>query len=421
MAGMRWSIRRRETALFYGWYITLAGSLNNFVISAITFWGFGVFVQPLRDEFGWSSAIIAAGYSIRSFQQGFLAPFVGILIDRVGPRKMVFLGSVLFALGFVLFAVMHSIAMYFAASLLIALGQSVGAFTAFNAVVMRWFTLKRGRALGLLNAGNGAGYFLVPGLAFIVTTAGWREALLVCAAVSLAVGVGTGLVIRDDPSELGLASDGVASPRRTDGSRSPLVPLTGATVGEALHSRAFYQIAIALAFSGGVVNAWTVHSIPHLENVGFSLGAATVVGVGYAAFQVVFRPACGLLGDRIGRRNLFVVGFLLMSVGLVVFSLITPERLWLLPVYYLTFAFGQATWVVLQAAIIADYFGPRRFATLSGLANFMQMPAGVTAPIIAGWAFDRTGTYTPVLMIFAVAPLIAALSLFLAPRPTRVD
>ena len=65
---------------FYGWYITGAGAMNNFVLSAITFWGFGVFVHPLREEFGWSSALVAAGFSIRSFQQGFLAPFVGVLM-----------------------------------------------------------------------------------------------------------------------------------------------------------------------------------------------------------------------------------------------------------------------------------------------------------------------------------------------------
>jgi sugar phosphate permease len=410
----------RGSRAFYGWYVTGAGAMNNFVLSAITFWGFGVFVHPLREEFGWSSAVVAAGFSIRSFQQGFLAPFVGILIDRFGPRRMVFVGTVLFAAGFLLFAVMNSIATYFAASLIIALGQSVGSFTAFTTVLMRWFVRKRGRAMGLLNAGNGAGYFLVPGLAYVVTRFGWREALVVCAVVALVFGFGSGMVMRDHPAEMGLEPDGDATERDADGIAVAAPPLTGATVREALHTRSFYLISIALALSGGAVNAWTVHTIPHLQNVGFSLTAATTVGVGYAACQLLFRPSGGVLGDRIGRKRLFVGGFVVMGIGLGVFAFITPDRVWLLPLYYLTFAFGQAIWVVLQAATIADYFGAKRFATIVGLANLMQMPFGVGVPILVGWAFDRSGTYTPAFLALAAAPLVSALCIAVAPRPTRV-
>ncbi|MBX7110270.1 MAG: MFS transporter [Dehalococcoidia bacterium] len=408
--------------MFYGWYITFGGALNNFLLSAISVWGFGVFIRPLRDEFGWSSAVIAAGFSIRSFQQGFLAPFVGIVIDRLGPRAMVFAGTIVLAAGFLLFAVTQSIPMYFAASLLIALGQSIGSFTAFTAVLMRWFSVKRGRAIGVLNAGNGAGYFLVPGIAFIVSAAGWRPALVVCAALILLIGLPIAFIVRDDPADLGLNVDGVASDAslgEVDGQNRDRKELTGATVAEALHMRAFYLLAFAQAIGGGAVNVWLVHAIPHLENVGFSLGAATAIGVGFAICQIAFRPLGGVLGDRIGRRRLFGVGFVFVGLGMVVFSLLTSDRLWLLPLYYATFAVGQAAWVVLQAATIADYFGPRRFATISGLANLMQMPVGVVAPIIAGWAFDRSGTYTPVFLVFAVGPLLSALCVALAPAPTR--
>src|SRR5207247_10726495 len=132
--------------------------------------------------------------------------------------------------------------------------------------------------------------------------------------------------------------------------------------GEALHDRAFYQLAFAQAVGGGAVNAWVVHTIPHLQNVGFSLGAATTLGVGFAACQIAFRPAGGVLGDRMGRRRLFIAGLCFVAAGLVVFSQLRPDRLWLLPIYYLTFAFGQAVWVVLQAATVAAYFATRPLA-----------------------------------------------------------
>ena len=404
---------------FYGWYITGAGAMNNFVLSAITFWGFGVFVQPLREEFGWSSALVAAGFSIRSFQQGFLAPFVGVLIDRFGPRKMVFVGTVFFAAGFFMFAMMNSIWTYFLASMLIALGASIGSFTSFTSVLMRWFVRKRGRAMGMLNSGNGAGYFLVPLIAYAVTHYGWRQALVMCGVTALIFGFGSGFMIRDHPSELGLRADGDETDEPVIAG-APAAPLTGASVREALHSRAFYMLAIALASSGGAVTAWTVHTIPHLQNSGFSLNASTYIGVGYAAAQLLFRPTAGVLGDRFGRRPMFIAGFAFLSVGLVVFAFLTPERLWLLPIYYMTFAFGQALWVVMQAATVADYFGAKRFATINGLANLAQMPVGVLMPILVGYVFDRTGTYNIAFSAIAIGPVISATCLALAPKPSRV-
>jgi MFS family permease len=405
-------------SVFYGWRLTAGGTLNNFLLSAVTFWGFGLFVRPLHEEFGWSTALIAAGFSVRSFQQGFLAPFLGTFIDRVGPRAVIVAGTLLLAAGLALFAEMHSVTMYFVSSILIALGSS-GPFSGFTAVVMRWFVTRRGRAMGILNAGNGAGYVLVPGLAFLVTSMGWRHALLVCAALVLVVGLPVGLAVRDDPAALGLRPDGATEPQSATASGDASWNATGATVREALHTRAFYLISFALAMSGGVVNAWTVHTIPHLQHVGFSLGTTTLIGVGYAGCQVCLRPATGVLGDRIGRRNLFVAGFVFLAVGMVVFAYLTPDRVWLLPLYYGTFAVGQAVWVVLQAATVADYFGPRNFATIFGLTNLAQMPLGVAAPIAAGWAFDHTGTYVPVFILLGIGVAFAAIAMLAAKPPAR--
>lgn len=68
-------LRSSSEHRFYGWNIVAAGAVNNFLTAGLAVWGFGVYVSPLREEFGWSTAAIAAGFSIRSFQQGFLAPW----------------------------------------------------------------------------------------------------------------------------------------------------------------------------------------------------------------------------------------------------------------------------------------------------------------------------------------------------------
>src|SRR5437870_283326 len=89
--------------IFYGWYIVLAGALNNFFVIGITVFGFGVFYEPMRAELGWSMTAIMAGVSVRSFQNGFLAPIAGTLVDRFGPRTMALIGITVLTSGLLLY------------------------------------------------------------------------------------------------------------------------------------------------------------------------------------------------------------------------------------------------------------------------------------------------------------------------------
>ncbi|MCX6023301.1 MAG: MFS transporter [Chloroflexi bacterium] len=163
MSGAAEALSRLRTGeIFYGWYIVAAGALSSAVVLGVTTYGIGTFYEPMRRELGWSMAVLAAGVSVRTFETGFLSPFTGFLVDRLGPRNMAITGTLILCAGLVLLAQVHDVWLYYAASLLIALGQSLGAFTAFSAAIMRWFQKKRGRALGFMTFGNGMGYLSVP-------------------------------------------------------------------------------------------------------------------------------------------------------------------------------------------------------------------------------------------------------------------
>jgi MFS family permease len=414
-------IRVLPEHLFYGWYITLAGTFSNFISAGIAVWSFGFFIEPLKEEMGWSTAAIALGFSIRSFEQGLFAPLAGVLVDRLGPRRMAIIGVLIFATGLVIFSQAQTLWMYYTASVVMAVGQSVGSFMPYSAVLMRWFQRKRGKAMGILNAGNGSGYFLVPGIVFLIGAVGWRETLLVAAVVVLLVSLPLAVtVVKDHPAMKNEYPDGI--PPEDGGAASALgATLPGMTVHEAVRTPTFYLLALAAAGNGATIIGWIVHTTPHLKDVGFSVAWVATLGVIYAVCQVAVRPVAGILGDRIGRKRLFAASFAMQAVGILVFAMLSPSRMWLLPFYYLTFACGQAAWVVLQAAVIADFFGPRRFATIQGLVNTVQMPVGVASPVVAGLLFDATGTYVPVFMAYACTSAIAALAIISIRRPTLAE
>lgn len=402
--------------LFYGWYIAYGGAVSNFVTIGIAAFSLTVFIGPLRDEMGWTAAAITFGFSLGTLEQGLLAPFTGFLIDRLGPRKMAATGVVILSLGLLLFSQARSLEVYYLASLLMATGNSIGSLMAFSAAVMNWFERKRARAMGVLNAGNGAGYFVVPIVALFVGWFGWRETLMISAAVVFTVGVPLALLLRDRPQPYGYLPDG-EPPEDRSGAPIATPALTGFTVGAGLRIPAFYLLALANACGTFAIVAWVVLQVPHLEQNGFTTTNAALIVAFYGAFQVGMRIVAGWIADTLGRRRVYALGFILQGIGMLLFVQLEPGRLWLIPFYYAAFGLGHAAWLVVQMTLIGDYFGTLRFATLRGLASMFQTPVTMIAPVLAGFIFDRTGTYDVIFSIYAGIAACGAIFVVLVRRP----
>ncbi|MDA1062295.1 MAG: MFS transporter [Chloroflexi bacterium] len=388
------------------------------MVSGLVVWTFGLYIDPIREETGWGTAAVAAGFSIRALEQGVFGPFTGAFVDRYGPTAMARIGLVLLALGLVLLSQARTLPMYYAASLVLAVGQSSGTFIPYATLVVRWFQRMRGRAMGLTNAGNGAGFAMAPLVAFMIASLGWRDTLLVSALLVMLIPLPLTFVMRGDPSTVGLEPDG--DPPSPDREAGTPWTMGGETLRAALHAPAFYLLALAQAANIATVQGWVVFQFPHLREQGLGVGYATAAGVGYAISQVFFRPASGVIGDRIGRRRMLIAAFALQGVGIVVLAFVSSDRIWLLVPYYMTFASGQAAWVVMHTSIIADYFGPRRFATINALVNAAAMPVAVLSPVITGVVFDRTGSYIPAFLVFGVLSGFASIAIMLIRRPIWV-
>lgn len=404
--------------LFYGWYIAIAGSVNNFLVLGFVMIGASIFIEPIRDELGWSVAAIAFGFSLRSFEQGLLAPLTGMVIDTVGARRMAFAGAVFIPAGLLLFAQSQELWHYYLASLVMSFGLSIGSGSAFPAAIMKWFEAKRGRATGVLNAGNAAAWFAAPVLALLVESVGWRSTVTLGAIAIFIAGMVSAYVVRDRPEDLGMTIDG-ATARRSQASLR--ISEGGLSAAEALRTPALYLLAVASALGVAVLIIWTIFLVPHLQATGFSLREAALITGLYGACQLMLRVSAGWVGDRFGRRRVFTLSFAAMGIGFLAFANVSPDRLWLLPIYYLSFGFGHAAWLVLQMAVIADYFGTRRFATVRGLVSMLQMPMNVAAPLIAGWSFDTTGSYHTVFTVFAFGTFAGMIAVMLIRRPAWAD
>ncbi|MBI4233991.1 MAG: MFS transporter [Chloroflexi bacterium] len=409
----------RQPRVFYGWYIVAAGSASSFISVAIFMQSMGAFIPEIRNELGWGMAAISFGFSLRTLEQGLLAPLTGYLLDRLGPRLMASIGVVLMTAGLLLFANMHSLWMFYAASAVMATGQGLGSTNSFQVAIVHWFVKKRGQASSWLAMGFGSAYVGVYPVTLLLILFGWRQAALIAALFFFVTNLLLAQLIRHRPEPYGYLPDGEKAPASSGGTRAPGGQKDEAksfTAKDALRSPAFWLLLFAISVQGFHVSVYNINMIPHMRNVGFSAQEAALVIALYGVTQTVGRPVMGWLGDRFGRYRLLTVSHLLLAISWVPIAFLTRDSLWMVALYFLFMAPGHAAHQGTAQAVVADFFGTRRYGTIRGLMSFIGMAGNIGGPPFAGFMFDTYGNYRLAFLILAPIAALGTPALLLAGR-----
>ena len=406
------SQRPAKKPIFYGWWIVLAGSISQAYTSG-TFWqGFGAFFDPIIDQFGWSRALTAGAMSLQRTESGAISPFVGWFVDKFGPRNVMLFGTGLTALGFILLSRIQELWQFYAAFLVLTIGLSFGTFLIVTTAVANWFVENRSKALSFTMAGAGLGGVLVPVIIWLIATTDWRTGLVVVAIGHLVIGIPVSFVMKSRPEDYGLLPDG-ALPEESDeqtGSedaarrRAALSSEVNMTTRQALSSRVFWQLAIAMGVSGMVISA-SIHQIPAITSFGISRNIAGFAILGVSLFSVAGRLGSGFFGDRLDKRHVIAVSLFLQFVGTMVFAF--SSELWHLAIFVVTWGVGFGASIPVRFALIADLFGRQHYGSIMGTLMTTSAIFGVIAPVLVGWIFDIRGNYREPFALMAFSVLIA--------------
>ncbi len=379
---------------------------------------YGAYVVVLHAEFGWSRTLLSGASALREMESGITGPIQGVLLDRVGPRAVARAGIVTLAVGFMLFSQIQSPVTFYAAFIVMAVGASMMGYLTTTFAVVQWFERRRSSALSLGAVGGALGGVIVPLVVIAMEAFGWRTTAFLSGVLVLLVGLPAAQVLRHHPSDMGLAPDG--DPVRAAGDLSGLAaaPSPDFTLGEALRTPAFWWVAFGHGSALFVVAAVNVHMISHLnESVGYSFGAAAGV---YSAVTVMFMIGTlfgGWMGDRVSKRFLAIGCMGMHAVGMLLLS-------------HATSALMVAAFVVIHggawgmrgpqmAAIRADYFGRAAFGKIMGVSNGIIIIGTISGPLLAGYIYDRTGSYSLGFDILAALAAAGSVFFLLAKRPTR--
>ena len=417
--------------VFYGWWVVSASAAIVFLTGGTFYYGFSALVKPLQNEFGWTRALISGAFSLRTEVGGLASPVVGYLVDRIGSRLLLLTGVALVGAGFILLSRVESVWAFYAAVMIIAVGMSATGGPVALTAAAHWFERQRGRAMALLTAGVGASGVMVVVLATLISAFGWREALLIMGIVQWAVCIPLALVVRHRPQEMGLLPDGeppllrpevgrAAALADANGVANGPLPLedSGLTIGEALRTRCFWLLALAMSLAGFGSTAIIVHQVVYVtEATGLSDEWAAVVAMMMPMVSLAGRLGFGWLADYREKRQVLADSYVLLGLGILLLA--AAQEPWQLLFFLVVFSPGWGGSISVRPAFQAEYFGLRAFGALQGLMFTVSTLGSVAGPIFAGWVHDSTDTYRHAFVVLALATLAAAPVILMAGQPKR--
>jgi MFS family permease len=386
--------------IFYGWWVVFGCFFIGLYVGSIIVYGFTCFIQPIRNESGWSYTQISLAASLRALEMGMLAPVAGFLVDRYGGRKLILGGTILIGAGLLLLSLAQSLAFFYGCFLILGLGASGCMPVVTMSVVANWFKKKVGLALGLMASGMGASGLMIPLMVRLMDTYGWRSTSIILGLGMWVIGIPLALVIRSRPEPYGYLPDGRSSekeaPQLKTQPEGKEIPFK-----EAVRGKTFFYVNTAEAIRMLTVSAVVTHIMPYLDSLGIPRGTAGLVAGAVSLCSIIGRFGFGWLGDLFDKRFVMACSFLSLAAGL--FTLCYVKTPWVLFLFLLLFPAGFGGGMVLRGAILRERFGRQSFGKLVGITMGAAAIGEVMGPALSAWSHDTLGAYDPIWFAFSGA------------------
>lgn len=377
-------LMKSQTPPPYRWIIVAAGGLLG-CIAIGTMFALPVMLLPMARDTEWSRTGISAAMTIAFLSMAVFSVVWGTLSDRVGPRIVALVGSVLLAISLYLAGQSPSL-LAFQLIFGLLLGCAVAAFFApLMAAVTGWFDTQRSLAVSLVSAGMGmAPFTMSPLVAWLIADHDWRMVFTFLAAIVAVVMIPVALLLRRPPvldhSNAGTAENEASTDVDND-----------MTVAQAVRSPQFLILFLTNFCCCATHSGPIFHTVSYAIYCG--IPALTAVSI-YSAEGIAGiggRVAFGFLGNRFGAKHVLALGLLVQAVGALGYFFASS-----IAAFYavaIVFGFVYAGIMPLYAVLLRENFPLRMLGTIIGGTSMAGSLGMATGPLLGGWIFDTTGDY----------------------------
>jgi len=390
--------------MFYGYWIVLVAFLCNFVWSGFAYYSFSLFVKSLEIDFSWHRGEVMLGFSVFFLASGLVSPFIGKLITRYGERKVISIGAIIMAVSMALLGSVNNIWQFYAFYALVGIGMAGMGTIPASSLVSKWFSKRRGLAIGIMAFGVGiGGCIAAPIVAGVLIPAfGWRITYMILGAATCLIIVPSALIIikAGKPADMGLYPDGIApAGQMVQNTPSSTLP-TKLMEKAALVAPAFWLIAVCVVLSQFSMVGVSQNQVPFLVDIGFPVQTAAGALGFLALMSAVGKLVFGWLCDRMKANYVTAIGFILQVIGIIILLNINKESpIVMLWAFSFTMGLGIGSWLPTMSMLVSQNFGLIVYPTIFGIMTLCQCLGASVGPAVAGRLYDVMGDYKLAFLI----------------------
>ncbi|MBO9514812.1 MAG: MFS transporter [Variovorax sp.] len=357
--------------------------------------GFGLWLQPITQEQGWSRQAFSFAIAVQNLSWGLIGVFAGMLADKLGAFRVLIAGAVLYALGLLGMAFSPTPFVFaLTAGVLIGAAQAGTTYAVIYGVIGRQIAAeKRSWAMGVAAAAGSFGQFLmVPVEGQLIARLGWHTALIVLAVMVLMI-VPLAFGLREPRHESVMVR------------RSQTI---GQAIREAFGYPSFVLLTAGYFVCGFQVVFIGVHMPSYLKDKGLSPEVASYALALIGLFNVFGTYVAGSLGARLAKRKLLAAIYLARAAAIALF-LIAPLSPASVYVFASVMGFLWLSTVPLTSGLVAQIFGVAHLSMLGGIVFFSHQVGSFLGVWLGGYLYDRTGSYDIVWYLAIALGIFAAL------------
>ncbi len=384
------------------WLVVSASSVGLFLhFGSLLVNAFGVMLTSLCDEFKWSRGEVSLGFTLATLTAMLTMPLTGWLTDRFGARKPILICTTVFGALYASLALLtpHLWHLFLIFLLLGLVGPGTSAVP-HASLISRWFTERRGLALGVAMSGTALGGVIWPwATQKLLGNFGWRNAYAISGGAVLLVAIPLMLLLLKDPPAAERKAEQVSNDNQAN----------GLTRREALRGSLLWLLLGAFFVISMSIQACMIHLVPLLKDRGMTPNSAALVASVMGVAGMIGRLGMGYLLDRLPAERVPTLAFGVVAAG--IFLLFGGATGFGAYIAAALIGFGYGSESATIPFLVSRYFGLRSFGEIYSYL-FVTVPlGGALGPALMGMGYDRTGSYQLVLLLCGVATVIAALLL----------
>lgn len=419
---LNWRLR---TPFYYGWLILGMSSMATFAATGVSQVVLGGIQVYITDDTGWDPSTLSYAATAGTWLSGLIAPVIGRLADRYGPRWLMSSGLLVAGVCFLLLAGVSAVWQFYAAYVVArAVSNPVLIGLVPRTAAVNFFRRRRNIALAMVSTFRPiAGAINIQLFALITLSQSWREGFRYLGIFSLALIIPVILLMRRRPEDIGLQPDGAAAPASSAAggpSRAAVPPSEASwTVKEAARTRTYWLI-VATACVGTLASSSVGFSmVPYLvEGAGLSVGAAAGV-LSFGTVLSIANVGWGILSDKFTPRRCLMVT--MVGSGALLAYLTMVDSLAEALAFALVWGIFSGAVGTMENMMLAQYYGRDSYGSLLGLFSPFQTVALGLGPSLASVIRGLAGSYTTLYVVMVAAYLVSAALLYLARAPRRAS